>query len=155
MELPAFAEVSNAFQNNRLKVVEMLYTVKKCDGDPRVAPHPLSHVSSSLPQLKTNSINSSHGFSSIYCESSDVSPDDVPRCLIMELPSFTEVSNAFQNNRLRVVQSTSLLFKRKIRTRLDLLSIPQSGGKNVKTFRWDHRLQIQSLFMALKRVPLW
>ena len=23
---------------------------------------------------------------------------------------------------------------------LDLLSIPQSGGKNVKTFRWDHRL---------------
>ena len=38
------------------------------------------------------------------------------------------------------------LFKRKIRTRLDLLSIPQSGGKNVKTFiRWAHRLQIQML----------
>ena len=31
--------------------------------------------------------------------------------------------------------------ERKIRTRLDLLSIPQSGGKNVKTFRWDNRLQ--------------
>ena len=31
---------------------------------------------------------------------------------------------------------------RKIRTHLDLLSIPQSGGENVKTFRWDHRLQI-------------
>ena len=40
-----------------------------------------------------------------------------------------------------------------IRTRLDLLSIPQSGGKNVKAFRWDHRLQIQNLFMAFKRVP--
>ena len=38
---------------------------------------------------------------------------------------------------------------------LDLLSIPQSGGKNVKTFRWDHRLQIQNLLVAFKRVPLW
>ena len=29
-------------------------------------------------------------------------------------------------------------------------------GKNVKTFRWDHRLQIQNLFMVFKRVPrLW
>ena len=37
--------------------------------------------------------------------------------------------------------------------RLDLLSIPQSGGGNVKTFRWDHnRLQTQNLFMAFKRV---
>ena len=44
---------------------------------------------------------------------------------------------------------------RKIRTRLDLLSIPQSGGKNVKTFRWDQRLQIQNLFKAFKRVPRW
>ena len=43
-------------------------------------------------------------------------------------------------------------FKSKIRTHLDLLSIPQSGGKNVKTFRWGHRLQIQNLFMAFKRV---
>ena len=42
---------------------------------------------------------------------------------------------------------------KKIRTRLDLLSIPQSRGKNVKTFRWDHRLQIRNLFMAFKRVP--
>ena len=48
------------------------------------------------------------------------------------------------------------LFLKKIRTRLDLLGIPhQSGGKNVKTFRWDHRLQIQNLFMTFKRVPLW
>ena len=39
--------------------------------------------------------------------------------------------------------STGTLFKEKIRTRLDLLGIPQSGGKTVKTFRWDHRLQIQ------------
>ena len=39
--------------------------------------------------------------------------------------------------------------------RVDLLSIPQSWKKNVKTFRWDHRLQIRNLFMALKRVPLW
>ena len=38
---------------------------------------------------------------------------------------------------------------------IDLLSIPQSRGGNVKTFRWDHRLQIQNLFMAFKRVPLW
>ena len=43
---------------------------------------------------------------------------------------------------------------RKIRTHLDLLSILQSGGKNVKTFRWDYRLQIQNPFndMAFKRV---
>ena len=34
----------------------------------------------------------------------------------------------------------AIVFKRKIRTRLDLLSIPQSGGKNFKTFRWDQRL---------------
>ena len=39
-----------------------------------------------------------------------------------------------------------------VKTHLDLLSIPESGGKNVKTFRWDHRLQIQNLFMAFKRV---
>ena len=44
--------------------------------------------------------------------------------------------------------------ERKIRTHLDLLSIPQSGGENVKTFRWDHRLQIQNLFMVFKRVAL-
>ena len=39
--------------------------------------------------------------------------------------------------------------QRKIRTRLDLLSIPQSGGGNVKTFRWDQRLQIQNLFHGI------
>ena len=44
-------------------------------------------------------------------------------------------------------------FKRKIRTHLDLLSILWLGGKNVKTFRWDQRLQIQNPFMAFKRVP--
>ena len=32
---------------------------------------------------------------------------------------------------------------------------PPVRGKNVKTFRWDHRLQIQNLFMAFKRVPRW
>ena len=30
---------------------------------------------------------------------------------------------------------------------------PQVRGENVKTFRWDHRLQIQNIFMAFKRVP--
>ena len=30
---------------------------------------------------------------------------------------------------------------------------PSRGKKNVKTFRWDRRLQIQNLFMAFKRVP--
>ena len=29
---------------------------------------------------------------------------------------------------------------------------PVKGG-NVKTFRWDHRVQIQNLFMAFNRVP--
>ena len=29
---------------------------------------------------------------------------------------------------------------------------PVRGEKNVKTFRWDQRLQIQNLFMASKRV---
>ena len=32
---------------------------------------------------------------------------------------------------------------------------PQVRGENVKTFRWDHRLQIQNLSMAFKRVPRW
>ena len=32
---------------------------------------------------------------------------------------------------------------------------PPVRGENVKTFRWDHRLQIQNLFMAVKRVPRW
>ena len=32
---------------------------------------------------------------------------------------------------------------------------PPVRGKNIKTLRWDHRLQIQNLFMAFKRVPLW
>ena len=32
---------------------------------------------------------------------------------------------------------------------------PPVRGENVKTFRWDHRLQIQNLFMAFKRVPRW
>ena len=71
--------------------------------------------------------------------------------------------------------------KYSIETHLDLLRIPQSGmlihtsahclkknlnasrpsehppvrWKNVKTFRWNHRLQIQNLFMAFKRVPRW
>ena len=36
---------------------------------------------------------------------------------------------------------------------LDLLSINQ-GGK-CQNVRWDHRLQIQNLFMALKRVLRW
>ena len=31
---------------------------------------------------------------------------------------------------------------------------PPVRGKYVKTFsRWDHRLQIQNLYMAFKRVP--
>ena len=48
-----------------------------------------------------------------------------------------------------------VVFEEKYRTHLDLLSIPQSGGRNVKTFRSAQRLQIQNLFMAFKRVPLW
>ena len=32
---------------------------------------------------------------------------------------------------------------------------PPVRGKNVKTFRWDHGLQIQNLFMAFYRVPRW
>ena len=30
---------------------------------------------------------------------------------------------------------------------------PSVRGENVKTFRWDHRLQKQNLFMAFKQVP--
>ena len=39
----------------------------------------------------------------------------------------------------------------KIRTRLDLLSIPQSVGENVKTFRWDQRLLLNSIQYLLFR----
>ena len=41
--------------------------------------------------------------------------------------------------------------QRKIRTRLDLMSIPQSVGKNVKTFRWDQRLLLNSIQYLLFR----
>ena len=43
------------------------------------------------------------------------------------------------------------IFLKKIRTHLDLLT--RLGRKNVKTLRWDQRLQIQNLFMAFKRFP--
>ena len=32
---------------------------------------------------------------------------------------------------------------------------PPFRGGNVKTFRWDHRLQRQNLLMSFERVPLW
>ena len=32
---------------------------------------------------------------------------------------------------------------------------PPVRGENIKTFRWNHRLQRQNLFMAFKRVPQW
>ena len=56
-------------------------------------------------------------------------------------------------NRLSLIapHNIVLLFKEKS----EHLSIPQSGGKNVKTLRWDDRLQIQNLFVAFKLVPLW
>ena len=41
--------------------------------------------------------------------------------------------------------------QRKIRTRLDLLSIPQSVGENVKMFRWDQRLLLGSIQYLLFR----
>ena len=59
------------------------------------------------------------------------------------------------NVKKTTTNSIIIVFLRKIRTHLLedlLLSIPQSRGKNVKTFRWDHRLQIQNLFVAFKRV---
>ena len=47
-----------------------------------------------------------------------------------------------------MVKLMAIFFKEKIRMHLDLLSIPRLGGGNVKTFRWDQRLQIQNLFMT-------
>ena len=32
---------------------------------------------------------------------------------------------------------------------------PPVREENVKTFWWDHRLQIQNLFMTFERVPRW
>ena len=32
---------------------------------------------------------------------------------------------------------------------------PVRGGGNIKTFRWDHKLQRQNLFMAFNRAPQW
>ena len=43
---------------------------------------------------------------------------------------------------------------RKISTHVHLLSILHRE-ENVKTFRWDHRLPRQNIFMAFKRVPQW
>ena len=47
-------------------------------------------------------------------------------------------------NQEAVMGSTQRV-ERKARTHLDLLSIPQLAGENVRTFRWDQRLQIQNL----------
>ena len=43
--------------------------------------------------------------------------------------------------------------QRKIRTRLDLLSIPQSGGGNVKTFGWDQGCKYKSSSWHLNGCP--
>ena len=72
---------------------------------------------------------------------------------LTELLSAGHNSGLYNNSR-NFKAALYTIVQRKIRTYLDLLSIPQSGGKNVKTFRWDHRLQIQNLFMAFKRVRL-
>ena len=58
------------------------------------------------------------------------------------LTNFSHFSvNNFGNNQLDYTPvclgDTLEDFKRKIRTRLDLLSIPQSGGKNVKIQLWN------------------
>ena len=47
------------------------------------------------------------------------------------------------------------VIQRKIRTHLDLLSIPQLEGGKCQNVRWDQRLQIQNLFVAFERVPRW
>ena len=57
-------------------------------------------------------------------------------------PRGSEVASA------RRVAERCAVFKKKIRMRLYLLGIPQSGEKNVNTFRWDHMLQIQNPPMA-------
>ena len=44
------------------------------------------------------------------------------------------------------------VFLRKIRTRLDLLSIPQSEGNFFKTFRWDHRRVFFPFILDIKFV---
>ena len=59
----------------------------------------------------------------------------------MKVPQLTEHPHVRGEN---VVQ-------RKIRTRLDLLSIPQSAEKNIKTFRWDQRLLLNSIQYRLFR----
>ena len=46
------------------------------------------------------------------------------------------------NDGVHIKYTPSTTVQRKTRTRLDPLSIPQSRGKNVKTFRWDHTLRI-------------
>ena len=71
--------------------------------------------------------------------------------LLIGVPDYSS-SESFREKLIGFI----VMFKEKIRTRLDLLSIPQSGGKHVKTFRWDHGLQLQNLFIAFKQViPLW
>ena len=47
-----------------------------------------------------------------------------------------------------------VLLKENLNVSIDLLSIPVRG-KILKRLGWDHRLQIQNLFMAFKRVPRW
>ena len=34
-------------------------------------------------------------------------------------------------------------------------SVNSNEGEMSKTFRWDHRLQIQNPFMAFRQVPRW
>ena len=46
-----------------------------------------------------------------------------------------------------------LLDTGKYQRNIYLLSIPQSGGKNVITFEWDHRLQRQNFLWHIIGVP--
>ena len=61
-------------------------------------------------------------------------------------------SSAGSETALRFVQArldNKKYFKKKLNaSSLGLPSIPQSGGGNVKTLRWGHRLQRQNLFIA-------
>ena len=89
-----------------------------------------------------------------FCPADHV-PDWQPRILLgmvearsVNVKKTTRSSDSSLNN--YTLDSVLYCFKRKIRTHLDLLNKPQSGGKNVKTFsRWDQQLKIQNLFMAL------
>ena len=84
-----------------------------------------------------------------------VSQNDLgaPCCVVSPI-FFLLAIESYSHDRIYVEQKESIGCLKKNQDAPRPSEHPPVRGENVKTFGWDHRLQIQSLFMAFKQVPL-